>query len=293
MNYSMKTTNKSFINMWRYLQRYYVENNLFMLQTNSPDLVDFSIEKYMSFDRDDPSFPVYRSKVIQEAKENIWFYFRELAVMPDETSITGYKQFELTPESMMMIYLYEKNKSFINTTTDNEFCLHYLWNRTTSIYNNDLVMVNDIDTAMDISKQIKKVVANMPIQVPFGSTQVMSDDVNHFIVCDLKSFQDFYLHQKYKSFDLYVFDKSEKYLTDNPWVNKLVPIFILEDNLSLLAYSHILELNHGEVFYFNTIGNNNSTDKIILDKFLKMMYPKADTSIYDTSEINLKSLYII
>lgn len=279
--------------MWRYLQRHYVENNLFMLQTNSPDLVDFSIEKYRSFDKDDPTFPIYRSKVIQEAKENIWFYFRELAVMPDPTSITGYKQFELTPESMMMIYLYDKNKSFINMNTYNTFDLHYLWNRTHSLYNNDLVMVNNIDNAINISNQIRKVIANMPIQVPFGSTQVMSDDINHFIVCNMKSFQEFYLHQKYKSFDMRVFEESEKYLTSNPWVNRPVPIFILENDLPLLAYSHILELNHGEVFYLNTIANNNSTDKIILDKFLKMMYPKADTSIYDTNELNLSSLYLI
>ena len=293
MNYSMKTTNKSFINMWRYLQRNYVENNLFMLQTNSPDLVDFSIEKYRSFDKDDPMFQIYRSKVIQEAKENIWFYFRELAVMPDETSITGYKRFELTPESMMMIYLYDKNKSFINMTADNTFYLHYLWNRTSSLYNNDLVMVNDIDTATAISTNIKKVIANMPIQVPFGSTQVISDNIDHFIVCDLRSFREFYLHQKYKSFDMYVFDKSEKYLTNIPWVDRPVPIFILENDLSLLAYSHILELNHGEVFYFNNISNPDSMDKIILDKFLKMIYPKADTSIYDTNDINLSSLYLI
>ena len=162
MNYSMKTTNKSFINMWRYLQRNNVENNLFMLETKRKDLIDFSIEKYMSMDRDHPSFLIHRSKVIEEAKENIWFYFRELVMVPDETSITGYKHFELTPEFMMMIYLYDKQKSFINLNTDNDQCLHFLWNIHQSLHESDMVLVNNYDKTIEISKNVKKLYSATP-----------------------------------------------------------------------------------------------------------------------------------
>ena len=121
MYYSLKTSNKSFIDMWRYLQRSNIENNLFMLQTHDKNLIDFSIEKYQSMDKDEPEFLEYRARIVNEVRENIWFYFRELVMVPDETSITGYKHFELSPESMMMIYLYTNHKSFINLNNDNEF----------------------------------------------------------------------------------------------------------------------------------------------------------------------------
>ena len=290
MNYSMKTTNKSFISMWRYLQRMYVEDNLFMLQTNDPQLVDFSIDKYKSMDKDDPSFKVYRDKVIQEAKDNIWFYFRELAVIPDANSITGYKRFELTPQTMMMIYLYANGQSFINTNPDNELCLLYLWNRTRSFYNTDIVMVNDNEVALQRSNTIKKCIAAMPLQIHFGSTQIISDNIDHFVPCNTEAFQNFYLKNTHNTFSAYAGDTASKYLDNNPWVDDHASTFIIEDSLPLLAYPHILELQGG-CFYLNSIHTDATTDKIILDKFLKMLYPIADPSIYDSR--NLEPMYLI
>lgn len=294
MNYSIKTTNKSFINMWRYLQRNYVENNLFMLQTISNDLIDFSIEKYRSMNRDDPTFLIYRSKVIEEAKNNIWFYFRELVMIPDETSLSGYKHFELTPESMAMIYLYDKMKSFIIINPDDNLCLNFIWNLHKSKMNTDLVLINNIDKINEISNDIKKHIAHMECHVPFGSTQIMSDSDQHLVSCNLKSFTDLYLKNNSIDFQSYIHEIYNNYFQKNPWADGFYSLFILEKDMPLITYSYVINLiNSGFQIYLNGIENKDSIDKIILDNFLNSSFPKIDTSIYDKEDLSLNCLYLI
>jgi hypothetical protein len=291
----MKTTNKSFINMWRFLQRNNIENNLFMLETKRKELVDFSIEKYQSMDKEDPYFKIYKSLLIEEIKENIWFYFRELVVIPDDNSIIGYKHFELTPDNMMMIYLYDKQKSFVNFNTENELCLYFLWNRYVSIINNDIVLVNDNDVVSEISNTIRKHIASMECQIPIGSNQIISDHVNRYITCDMKSFKNYYL--KDKNYDL-IKDINKiynKFAQRNHWDKNNINVFILENNMPIITYSYLIRyLNKDKYkFYLNGITEENSIDRELLKNFLTGYFATATTSIYDFNKDNLENFYVI
>ena len=293
MNYSMKTTNKSFINMWRYLQRNHVQNNLFMLQTISNELVDFSIEKYNAMDREDPMYLIYRSKIIDEAKNNIWFYFRELVVVPDETSLTGYKHFELTPEAMAMIYLYDTKKSFA-LNSEQDLCLYFLWNLHRSKFNTDLVLVNDLDNMANISNEVKTHIAHMRCHVPFGSTQALSDDQNHYLLCNIKTFSNLYLQNNSIDFLQTVNTTYNHYCKKNTWAESFDALFILEKDVPLITYSYMINLiKSGFKLYLNRRENESSIDTIILYNFLNTIFPKFDTSIYDKKDTELNSLYLI
>lgn len=295
MYHSTKTTNKSFINMWRYLQRNKIENNLFMLQTNRKDLVDFSIEKYNSMDKESPSFLIYRSKLIDEVKDNIWFYFRELVMVPDEYSITGYKHFELTPESMMMIYLYDKHKSFININMYNDNCLYFLWNYHKSMYNNELVLFNDHQKIEEVSSIVKKSIANMLCQIPIGSTQLISDGTNHSICCNIESFKRYYLNNNKPSFIDDIKNRFNVSLVKNDWVKNNYGIFILEKDVPFITYSYILDFIKKNEFnlYLNGLENMDSLETIALYNFLNLYFDFATSNIYDIDVSDLKRLYLI
>jgi hypothetical protein len=295
MHYSTKTQNKSFINMWRFLQRNKIQNNIFMLQTNRKELVDFSIEKYRSMDRDDPYFNTYRSMIIDEAKENIWFYFRELVVIPDENSINGYKHFELDDKSMLMIYLFEKNKSFINLSDTNNLCLYLLWNRFKSLHNTDIVLINDHAEIERISDTVKKCISSMECKLPIGSTLAISDNTNRFIKCSIDAFKNHYfLQSNYELLDdiKYVYANNSQ---QNHWVKDDMYIFILEKDMPIITYSCImnyLKSNKMKV-YLNGIHDENSINTKILNNFLTANYNKATSIIYDIDENTLNDLYLV
>ena len=296
MYYSTKTDNKSFINMWRYLQRNNIENNLFMLQTIRKELVDFTIDKYNSMDKESPSFLTLKSNVIDEVKENIWFYFRELVMVPDDSSVTGYKHFELTPKSMMMIYLYQKNKSFININTDDEICLYFLWNYHKSLYNKDLVLTNSLTKNEEISLDIKKHISHMSCQVPLGSTQAISDGIDHSILCTLPAFMNFYFNKECGCIFIDEINKKVNMnIVKNNWVENNCGIFILEKDIPIIAYSYIISLINDNRYrlYLNGIENKNSMDKYILDNFLCAYFTFAESELYDMDKSDLNCLYLI
>lgn len=294
MYYSTKTSNKSFINMWRFLQRNKIQNNLFMLQTNRKELVDFSIEKFQSMDREDPYFAIYKSMIIEEIKENIWFYFRELVVIPDETSLTGYSHFELTQENMLMIYLYDKQKSFINFKSENELCLQFLWNRYSSIYNNDIVLINNHDIVKELSDDMRKHIASMECQIPLGSNQIISDHTNRYITCNEKAFNNHYfINRNYNLIDdiKYVYNT---YAQRNSWIEEPLTIFILEKDMPLITYSCVIkDFNRNKYnLYLNGI-DNNSIDRSVLKNFLSGYFTSASSIIYDMDDNDLHSMYLI
>ena len=289
MYYSTKTTNKSFIDMWRYLQRNNIENNLFMLQTHSKDLVDFSIEKYKNMDREDPNFLIYRSKVIEEAKNNIWFYFRELVVVPDGNG--EYKPFELNTGSMMMIYLYDKGKSFINSDLNNSLTLQFIWDRHRSLYCNDIVLVNSLKSIIEISNNIKNHIAHSKCDVLFGSTMIMSDDINRFIVSDIEAFK--YYQKKSTKENLFFIDTIKSRINSPSLFDIRLgldhTIFILEDDVSHLAYAQ-LDITNFRVC-LNTLNNKAIGHKIIYNGY--QYHKKATNDVYDTKDDDLNSFYVI
>lgn len=292
MYYSMKTTNKSFINMWRYLQRENVENNLFMLQTHSKDLVDFSIDKYKNMDREDPNFLIYRSKIIEEAKNNIWFYFRELVVVPDENG--GYKPFELNPSSLMMIYLYEKGISFINTDLDNgSLTLQFLWNYHRSLYNTDIVLVNKLESVEKISNDIKRHIANMECQVPLGSYQLMSDNRYRYVISDFNSFK-YYYSKKDDDEKLFYIETLRSFikerLINNLGTESTYRIFILETDMCNLPYAQLDTVDDIKVCL-----NIMTKDRVGSGDAYKAIEHKeqATSKVYDIKDDDLNKFYVI
>ena len=295
MYYSTKTTNKSFIDMWRFLQRNEIDNNLFMLQTHHKELVDFSIEKFMSMNRDDPSFTKYKSMIIDEARNNIWFYFRELVVVPDTENPLGFSHFELTPKTMMMIYLYDHGISFINRDSSNSDCLHFIWNLQKSLYNNDIVFMSQFESIEHISSTIKKYIAKMECQVPFGCTQALSDNTTHWIGCD---FDYLRMHATFddavRSLESTLSERIENYIKKSSPTYQSPILFILEDDMPVISYSIFLNVvNNRYRMYFNGLQDKLSMNSCILYNTLLSFYPVADSYIFDISEPELQPLYLI
>ena len=115
------TTNKSFISAWHYLQDNGVENNSFMLELKNKKLIDFSYEKFMNEERTKEETIELREMILNEVKENIWFFFREIVRIPysldqfksknfDNSNLNGSVPFQLTEMSLCIIYLYSKGK---------------------------------------------------------------------------------------------------------------------------------------------------------------------------------------
>lgn len=112
------TTNKSFINMWRYLQDKNIENNSFMLELHDESLKDFKLEDLEIEDKGKRY--TLLEKVKAECKRNIWFFFREIVRIPNPVAISSHQQelgqvhYILNPFEMAMIYSYEKKINFLS-----------------------------------------------------------------------------------------------------------------------------------------------------------------------------------
>nr|DAY68574.1 MAG TPA: large terminase [Caudoviricetes sp.] len=96
MYYNMETVNKSFIDFHLYLKEKGIKNNNFMLRLHDPSLANI-----------DPFDPLLseemKSKIINECKINIWFYFREILRVPCQGG--GKEMFELNRANCAAISL--------------------------------------------------------------------------------------------------------------------------------------------------------------------------------------------
>lgn len=94
--YHMSTTNKSFLEVQKYLEDIGIENNKFMLVLLDPDLA--------RIDPHDPALPTsMKVKVLRECLYNPWYYFREVVRIPDSGQAKGIK-FELNRANLALIY---------------------------------------------------------------------------------------------------------------------------------------------------------------------------------------------
>lgn len=307
MNIAKNTTNKSFVKMWRYLQKQNVENNIFMLNTNDPLLTDFSVNKYNSLDKDSSAFEIYRSRVINEARENIWFYFRELLCMEeiDKNGNITYTRFPLDPVSMMMIYLYEKNKSFV--LIDNHPIYHtvlaLLWNYHKSIYGTDYLISCDKEELDEVFNKVNQTLANMPIKILLGSSQAIDSKKNqHLLVLSEKSIHFTYNYQKSSRNILSAEEILEKtvdgimnsFVTNIHSEAKHMPaVFSLNTEENSIAYSYLLGLlNRDCTVYLSGMKDHFIiSQSMIFYKMLKNYTPIATNGIYDTK--TLEKNYII
>ncbi len=94
--YHMSTTNKSFLEVHRYLKDSGIENNKFMLVLLDPDLA--RIDPY------DPALStMMKTKVLKECLYNPWYFFREVIRIPDSGQATGVK-FQLTRGNLALLF---------------------------------------------------------------------------------------------------------------------------------------------------------------------------------------------
>jgi hypothetical protein len=159
-----KTKNKSFINMWRYMQNLQLYNNDFMLRLDDEELVDIDLSSIL-YDDEVHDFPderttgrdYYYKKICNEIYNNIWFYFREIAINPSLEirllSKIGYKvdhmyeanQFILTPMRALILYLIDSELDYViyGGMFDNSFGRHLLlYNIIRSYINNVAIDTN-------------------------------------------------------------------------------------------------------------------------------------------------------
>lgn len=94
--YHMSTTNKSFLEISKYLEDSGISNNKFMLVLLDPDLA--------RIDPHDPNLTKQmKAKVLKECLHNPWYFFREVVRIPDSGQATGIK-FELTRGNLALIF---------------------------------------------------------------------------------------------------------------------------------------------------------------------------------------------
>lgn len=277
MKYDRKTENKSFIDMWHHLQRYNIENNIFMLGTRDSMLLEFSMDKWNSFPRaTDSDYKViesFRYRLIDEIRENIWFYFREIVFVPDKENPGKFRHFNLTPQTMMMIYLYINNSSYITTEINEDILMtqYFLWAYNRHFKNNDMIITNSVSNTNDIIKDIDCSILNSKTPVPLGTNEMISDSFRRCIFINEKTFTD--------SFDLFTYVNKEykKFISINYWMDKNKVIFTL-DNGSINLYNRVIELNKEYKLYL--LGNEDNSE---LDK--------AGVLLYDKDK--LKDIYLI
>lgn len=259
MYYATKTTNKSFIHMWRTLQSDKVENNIFMLSVNDKDLIDFSFEKYNSFDKSSKEFKDYRKKVLTEAKSNVWFYFRELYTVDD--GLGGVKQFELDPVSTKMIYLFEKRRSFILINKDPKYrnVLSYIWDYQRRTSGTDICLIGSRDEfSENLFPKVRNNSTKMPCQVMFNSTAIFDDlsEKNRFI----KFTSDDCLSTYGTDNDMYKTIKSafNKYNGSKSWFSHQAYIFSLDKygSNSPIYYSYLIKLHNIGNYRFAAISQD-------------------------------------
>lgn len=276
MKYTRKTQNISFKDMWHYLQRNNIRNNIFMLGTNNSSLVDFSLDKWSSFPRntsDDYKFiESFKHKLINEIYDNIWFYFREIVLVPDKNKQNKFINFTLTPKTMMMIYLYINNKSYIINNIDDDVLItqYYLWVYNRQFKNNDMILTNNVNNTNDIIKKISCLILNSHSPVPFGINSMITDSIERCIFVNKETFIDSF------NFDNYLNKKYKTSISNNEWISKNKVLFTLDDN-NIDIYDKLSIPNSKYTLYL--LGNNNINVK------------KADVSIYDKTV--LEDIYLI
>lgn len=309
MNIARNTENKSFLKMWRYLQKEGIENNIFMLDTKDKTLMNFSTDKYLEMDREDPTFEIYHRKIIIEAQENIWFYFRELMVMEyiDENGIKSYTKFQLDPVSMMMIYLYDKNKSFVLIDNKEKYLvvLGLLWNYHKSLYSTEYLVSSSKPELDEIVRDTTELITNMPIKVLLGSSQAIDKSrIDHILVLSEESINHTYISKQISGIRKdtlinTIIDQSfksmkESFVTNISSKDKHFPAFFsLNVKENCLVYSYLLGLLDNDCTLYLS-GFRKGFDESKQNIFYKMLSnctPMASNQIYDTKQ--LEKNYII
>ena len=289
MHYAKNTKNNSFINMWHLLQRNKIENNIFMLQVHNPELVDFTYDDLRNADPEDPMTSTLKKQVVTECKKNIWFYFREIAMIPligkdgREANFT----FHLTEKTMAMIYLFQTGASFICNHLDEttNYTYKLLWNYYHSTKGTDILI------SSSGKSKIKDAAMNAQISASnsliWGSGLAISNLENRFISFDDRSIE--YRYRKYGGNPLQEdVEKAYKTYAPSNGKEKHGALFDLTNSLTPLMYTMLFHMNPGKInwdYYFLGF-DYQSIEWTILQSWMKDFIDEADLNIYDMKSLN-------
>jgi hypothetical protein len=107
--YNENTANDSFLKMSRILKIMGIKNNMFMLEQKDETIPDNPHE--YGLDKAD------QDKIIEECKNNIWYFLREVVRIPSNFGGGSPSRFILNPANMAMIYFLEKGVNIYSLGT--------------------------------------------------------------------------------------------------------------------------------------------------------------------------------
>lgn len=289
MFYARNTENKSFIDMWRELQRCDVSNNIFPLNTKNKILKDYKKDDILNLDAETQRQDlITKLKLITtESRTNIWFYFREILFIRDKTSVAENDliHFPINKKILYMLYLYENNISFI-LRDPNELeilALKLLWNYQRSMYGNELCFVYDDKEVESLTLEINKIICNLPIKVMTGSSQTIDVGYNHsFLVTE-----DIFRHD---------IKSMINHKLNNITPKDATPVLFSFDNKTGIGYrfySNILSYLKSSKIYGVMKDSYKSYEGQVFENTAKAFIPEIDESIFDTSLNLLNNIYFI
>lgn len=278
MIYATKTRNASFIELLESFYRRGIDAR-FILEVKDPMLVDFSIEKYRSFDRKTEEYEMYREAVISECSKNIWFFFREIV-----------KNFVLTEETLQMIYLFSNGISFIadSYTTEMRRTYHLLWYYYRSSHNDDLTLTST--TSLSAMEEFQRHIASMSTETNIGLLlNGWPVSPGHMGTLQINDSQAKALLAGGENIVLREF--SRRYtlkVPRNHGDTKSCTFFDLDMSASAILQSLALQVEDESVewkYYLINIGSDNTDAGIILKSWLKRIIPKFTESDYNSDQL--------
>lgn len=294
MYYAKNTTNKSFLDMWHLLQRKKVKNNIFMLRVFDHALIDFSPKMYIEMDHDSDEFQLLQIRIRNECAKNIWFYFREIAMLPtfDDNGELIYKPFRLTEESMNMIYLYDAGASFIShdATSYIKDVYRLLWHRH-HVFNSDdfQVTLKGMGKIRDEISKVEKLVSHTTVPYAYGRGTAISISYNRCVTNSIENIKFRLAGGTKNPLEDDILATYKKTIAVNDRNTQSISLFDLGFSNSALLYTLLFHMKSPDInwnFYFVNFGSNIGDDGYILNQWALDSIPKFSPEVYDEKELN-------
>lgn len=104
--HNTKTKNKSFIKLWRELQKLDIDGAEEILYTKNSELDGVDI--FDIYEDSCTNIQDFNAKLVEECKENIWFFFREVVKIPIINTSDEYTRYIINIPTYMLIKNYIK-----------------------------------------------------------------------------------------------------------------------------------------------------------------------------------------
>lgn len=289
--FNTKTKNESFIYMWHHLQDKNIENNIFMLRLDDKSLIDFDVSQLYTDDKEKRTKLL--EKVVNECKNNIWFFFREVVRIPNILSMdVGWKsntiRFVLNKDLLILIYAYEHKFSILtkSTMTRGYTTLIYLLEIYEKFINNNF----NIFYAYDIKEFALTSIlyANFHIINTIEPKKIMyKEHISYESRLNLNIIDDSVNNKSIEINDSSLLVKSNLCVIHNECIDNQQEYanFIL--NLYSIFFENKINIfgtySRSEKYYVNNsnVKNDSETNRCLLNIVNRNMYEDISDNIYD------------